>query len=48
MQIHNAVRELLHAGKHARILQTRCEDVNWSHLAQDIDQWWALVSLRVP
>jgi hypothetical protein len=24
--------------------ETGCEDVNWIHLAQDRDQWWAVVN----
>ena len=44
MKIQKPVREFLHADGHARILQlliARCEDVNWIHLAQEADQWWA-------
>jgi hypothetical protein len=35
-----------------RILKKRCENVDWMYLAQDRDQWWALVNtvmdLQVP
>jgi hypothetical protein len=27
---------------------TECDDVDWIHLTQDTDQWWALVDIVVP
>jgi hypothetical protein len=25
----------------------RCDEVDWIHLAQDMDHWWALVSTAI-